>query len=84
MAGKLAWGEYSTLEFVDWRVVRQTDREIWLDLTAKWTGSNKDVHFIWSVNIEDGKVELRARKLETWRPLPGINSSARDLTTPRR
>ncbi len=67
VAGKLAWGEYSTLEFVDWRVVQQTDREIWLDLTGKWTGNDQDVHFIWSVNIEDGKVRAlsqEARNLE--------------------
>ncbi len=67
VAGKLAWGEYTTLEFIDWRVVQQTDREIWLDLTGKWTGSDQEVHFIWSVKIEDGKVRAlsqEARNLE--------------------
>ncbi|HUV12643.1 MAG TPA: hypothetical protein VMY18_03305 [Acidobacteriota bacterium] len=66
-AGKLAFGEYTTLEFIDWRVVQQTDREIWLDLTGKWTGNEQEVHFIWSVNTEDGKVRAlsqEARNLE--------------------
>jgi hypothetical protein len=67
VAGKLAWGEYTTLEFIDWRVVQQTDREIWFDLTGKWTGNDQEVHFIWSINTEDGKVRAlsqEARNLE--------------------
>jgi hypothetical protein len=67
VAGKLVWGDYSTLQFIDWRVVQQTDREFWFDLTGKWTGDDREVHFIWALNREDGKVRplsQEARNLE--------------------
>jgi hypothetical protein len=67
VAGKLARGEYSTLEFIDWRVVQQTDREIWIDITGRWVGNEQEVHFIWSVNREDYSLRAlsqEARNLE--------------------
>lgn len=69
VAGKLANGEYSSLDYKDnWRVVQQNKSEVWIDLIAHWTNGGDSVHFIWAVNQETNSVRplsQAARNLES-------------------
>jgi hypothetical protein len=68
-AGKLANGEYSTLNYVNnWRVVQENKSELWIDLIAHWANGGDSVHFIWAVNQETRKVRAlsqAARNLDS-------------------
>lgn len=66
VAGQLVNGEFFPLRFSEWKIVQQTVAEVWIDLiAAEPTGA--DVHFIWSVNIDNGStrpLSQAARNLE--------------------
>ncbi len=67
VAAKLVAGGFSTISYLDWRVVQQTDTETWIDLIGRWNSSGDEVHFIWSVSRDSGNVRAlseAARNLE--------------------
>ena len=70
VAGQLLDGEFSPLRFSEWKIVKQTVAEVWIDLIAtEPTGAG--VHFIWSVNIDNGStrpLSQAARNLEFQAP----------------
>ena len=54
-ARALVEGGFEALRFAQLKVVRRKASELWLDLTANQS-NGKEVHFIWSVNVEDQTV----------------------------
>ena len=67
VAGKLISGGFGNLIYSNWRVVRETSQEVWIDLEAAWSSGGPVIHHIWSVDIENGKIRAlsqAARNLE--------------------
>ena len=65
-ARKLVDEEFTDLRFARWRVVDQTDSEIWIELVAQKSDGNS-VHFTWAINPADGTtraLSAAARSLE--------------------
>ena len=70
VAHTLVEGGFETLRFAEWKVVQQEASEIWIDLIANQSNGGT-VHFIWSVNVEDGTtrpMSEAARNLERGGP----------------
>lgn len=67
VAGKLINGGYGNLAYSGWKVIRETDQEIWIDIEAAWSSGGPSIHHIWSVDIPNKQVKAlsqAARNLE--------------------
>lgn len=67
IAGKLISGGFSNLSYSNWRVIRETSQEVWIDIEASWSSGGPVIHHIWSVDIKNGKIRAlsqAARNLE--------------------
>ncbi len=67
VAAKLINGGFSNLSFTNWKVIRKTSQEVWIDVEAVWTTGGPAIHHIWSVDIKNGKIRAlsqAARNLE--------------------
>ena len=67
VAGKLVKGGYSNLSYSNWKVIRETSQEVWIDLEASWSTGGPAIHHIWSVDIANKKIKAlsqAARNLE--------------------
>ena len=67
VAAKLINGGFSNLNYSNWKVIRETSQEVWIDLEAGWTSGGPAIHHIWSVDIKNGKIRAlsqAARNLE--------------------
>lgn len=70
VAGKLIRGGYGNLNYSGWKVIRETDQEIWIDIEATWDTGGPAIHHIWSVDVENDTVKAlsqAARNLEALR-----------------
>jgi hypothetical protein len=56
-ANRLVDGELPDLDFQEWKVVKETTDELWIDIVANQTSSGRELHFIWSVNRETGQTK---------------------------
>ena len=57
MAQKLIEGELQVdLNYQEWKMVRAREPEFWIDLIAKRSSDQGELHLIWSVNAETGVV----------------------------
>jgi len=67
VAGKLIRGGFSNLNYSGWKVIRETNQEIWIDVEATWDSGGPAIHHIWSVDLENNSVKAlsqAARNLE--------------------
>jgi len=67
VAEKLISGGYSNLVYSGWKVIRETDQEIWIDVEAVWSTGGPSIHHIWSVDVKNGSskpLSQAARNLE--------------------
>ena len=67
VAEKLINGGYGNLAYSGWKVIRETNQEIWIDLEAAWSSGGPSIHHIWSVDIPNKQVKAlsqAARNLE--------------------
>ena len=67
VAAKLINGGFSNLNYSNWKVIRETSQEVWIDVEAVWTTGGPAIHHIWSVDIKNGKIRAlsqAARNLE--------------------
>lgn len=66
-AAKLVIGEAEDLAFREWKPVQRDGSKVLLDLTALRISDNRELHLIWQVDAENGKVTAlsqAARDLE--------------------
>ena len=67
VAGKLINGGYSNLNYSGWKVIRETNQEVWIDIEASWSSGGPAIHHIWSVDLANRKTKAlsqAARNLE--------------------
>jgi hypothetical protein len=67
VAAKLINGGFSNLSYSNWKVIRETSQEVWIDIEAAWTSGGPAIHHIWSVDMDNGKIRAlsqAARNLE--------------------
>lgn len=67
VAAKLINGGFSNLSYLNWKVIRETSQEVWIDIEAAWTSGGPAIHHIWSVDTKNEKIRAlsqAARNLE--------------------
>lgn len=67
VASRLLTGDLVTLELREYRIVHETDGEVWVDLVARWRNADAEIHLIWAVDLQKESVRplsSEARRLE--------------------
>ena len=61
-------GKHARYKFVEWRAVKNSAPVFWIDLLASESSDGKQLHLVWSVNLETGDLSAlsqAARDLES-------------------
>ena len=65
---ELKEGKHARFKFVEWRAVKNSAPVFWIDLLASESSDGKQLHLVWSVNLETGDLSAlsqAARDLES-------------------
>ncbi|MBI4447226.1 MAG: hypothetical protein HY645_15145 [Acidobacteria bacterium] len=68
VARALSGNQNESYSFKDWKLVRTSPPDYWIDLTSARKADGQEVHFTWSVDVESGQVKplsQAARDVET-------------------
>jgi hypothetical protein len=57
LANQLVEGAFSEYSFKEWKAVERSTTEVYVDLVAEVRADNRDVHFVWAVDVEAQSVK---------------------------
>jgi len=57
VANQLVEGSLAGFTFKDWKALEQSPNEVYVDLIAEMNAENREMHFVWSVDVEAQSVK---------------------------
>ncbi|MFQ5928999.1 MAG: hypothetical protein ACE5MK_04830 [Acidobacteriota bacterium] len=79
---ELANNDISEFEFKAWKPVKDKPPEFWIDLVMTQRSDGQEVHMIWSVNVETGRINALSQAARDWEASQGDKNPESRIQNP--